>query len=111
MSIKKPLVLKNNKGVNICYLESSVTSTGGGTYLTRVLDARNATGADVFVFVLPACANTYKNMERIERGIRDLKAAVSPLILPFKILIRVCGVHPKFIQPHFENLEWDDIKS
>ncbi|QHJ79823.1 MAG: hypothetical protein [Caudoviricetes sp.] len=111
MSIKKPLVLKNNKGVNICYLESSVTSTGGGTYLTRVLDARNYTGADVFVFVIPACMNTNKNIERIERGIRDLKAAVSPLILPFKILVRVGDVHPMYINKHFENMDWDDIKS
>lgn len=111
MSNKKPQVLRNNKGVNFCYLTSSVTSTGGGTYLTRVLDARNETKADVFVFILPACGNVYKNMERIERGVKDLKAAVKPLILPFKILVRIGDTNPKYIHEHFANYEWDDIKS
>lgn len=111
MSIKKPLVLRNNKGVNVCYLTSTVTTVGGGTYLSRVLDARNETKADVFIFVLPACSNVYKNKERIERGVRDLKAAVKPLILPFKILVRIGDVAPKYIHSHFENLEWDDFKS
>jgi len=111
MSIKKPIVLKNNKGVSICYLESSVVSIGGGTYLTRVLDARNLYGASIFVFVLPSCLNTQRIIGRIERGVRDLKAAFSPLILPFKILVRVSDVHPMHLHKHFENFEWDDIKS
>ena len=50
-------------------------------------------------------------MERIERGVKDLKAAVKPLILPFKILVRIGGTNPTHIHEHFINHEWDDIKS
>ena len=103
------LVVKNNVGVNFCYLDSKVISTGGGTYLTRALDARNQTGADVIVFMLPRCENSDKNAERIKRGREDLMSAVKPLILPFKIVV-VIGSNQALLEKYFLNMSWSDIK-
>lgn len=110
MSNKKPVLLKNNIGVNFCYLESTVTTQGGGTYLTRALDARKDTEADVIVFIIPNSENSYKTLERINRGVKDLTAAVKPLILPFKIIVRIGNVSPHRLHQHFENVPWDAIK-
>lgn len=103
------LVVKNKRGVNFCYLNSKVTSTGGGTYLTRALDARNETGADVIVFMLPLCENSYKNMERIKRGREDLMSAVKPLILPFKIVV-VIGTNQVSLEEFYKDMTWSDVK-
>lgn len=103
------LLVKNEVGVTFCYLNSKVTSTGGGTYLTRALDARNQTGADVIVFVLPDCENAHKNAERIKRGREDLMSAVYPLILPFKIVVAT-GNTQKGLEEFFKHKEWSDIK-
>ena len=102
-------VVKNKRGVKFCYLHSTVTSTGGGTYLTRALDMRNHTGADVLVFVLPSCENAVRNAERIKRGREDLMQAVHPLILPFKIVVTI-GSNQVNLEKHFENMEWSEIK-
>lgn len=102
-------VVKNNRGVSFCYLNSKVTSTGGGTYLTRALDARNETGADVIVFILPMCENSYKNMERIKRGREDLMSAVKPLILPFKIVV-VIGNNQASLEEMYKDVAWSDVK-
>lgn len=102
-------VVKNNVGVNICYLNSKVTSTGGGTYVSRALDARNETGADVIVFMLPNCENAQKNAERIKRGREDLMSAVKPLILPFKI-VAVIGNTQAGLEEFFKDKHWSDIK-
>lgn len=104
-----PPVVKNKVGVKFCYLKSAVTSTGGGTYLTRALEARNSTGADVLVFVLPMCENAAKNMERIKRGRQDLMDSVKPLILPFKIVVTI-GSNQAQLEKHFEKMHWSDIK-
>lgn len=103
-----PVVI-NKRGVKFAYLESKVTSTGGGTYLTRALDARNKTDADVIVFILPASENAYRNVERIKRGREDLMLAVKPLILPFKI-VAVIGATKQSLMEHYENVDWSDIK-
>lgn len=102
-------LVKNNKGVNFCYLNSKVTSTGGGTYLTRALAARNETKADVIVFVLPRSENTVKNVERIKRGREDLMSAVSPLILPFKIVV-VVGSQVPYLIDFYKDMNWSDVK-
>lgn len=102
-------VVKNNVGVTFCYLPSSVTSTGGGTYLTRALAARNITGADVIVFILPSSENARKTMERIKRGREDLMSAVRPLILPFKIVVNI-GNTQKALENYFRDMSWSDIK-
>lgn len=102
-------VVKNKVGVNFCYLPTKVTSTGGGTYLTRALDARNQTGADVLVFMLPSGENAQKNAERIKRGREDLMAAVKPLILPFKIVVAI-GSNQIQLEKFFEKKHWSDIK-
>ena len=102
-------VVKNKVGVNFCYLPTKVTSTGGGTYLTRALDARKQTGADVLVFMLPSGENAQKNAERIKRGREDLMAAVKPLILPFKIVVAI-GSNQIQLEKFFEKRHWSDIK-
>lgn len=99
----------NNRGVKFCFLRSTVTSSGGGTYLTRALDARNQTDADVLVFMLPHSDNTVKNIERIKRGREDLMSAVRPLILPFKIVVVVGTTLEYFMNKH-KNSTWSDIK-
>lgn len=101
--------VKNNVGVNFCYLDSKVVSTGGGTYLTRALAARAETGADVIVFILPRGDNTIKNVERIKRGREDLMSAVKPMILPFKIVV-VVGTNKAYLQDFYKNMHWSDIK-
>ena len=102
-------VVKNKVGVNFCYLDSHVTSTGGGTYLTRALAARNETGADVIVFLIPASENAEKNRERIVRGRDDLMSAVRPLILPFKIVVLI-GSNVESAKAFFETKTWNDVK-
>ncbi len=102
-------VVKNKVGVTFCYLESAVTSTGGGTYLTRALAARKETNADVIVFVLPHSDNTSKNVERIIRGRDDLMSAVHPLILPFKIVV-VVGTKVEYLKDFYSEKKWSDIK-
>jgi len=110
MTNRKPVVLNNNIGVKFCYLESIVTSIGGGTYLTRALDAREKTQADVIVFILPNSCNAYRNLERIRRGVESLKAAVKPLILPFKVIVRIGNVNPHRLHKMFDNVPWDAVK-
>lgn len=108
--MKRPSsVVVNNKKVKFAYLSSSVTSTGGGTYLTRALAVRNATGADVLVFMLPHSDNTTKNIERIKRGREDLMAAVKPLILPFKIVV-VVGSTQAYLEDFYKDMNWSDVK-
>ncbi|AEJ81436.1 gp60 [Erwinia phage vB_EamM-Y2] len=102
-------VVKNNVGVNFVYLRSTVTSAGGGTYITRALDARNKTGADVIVFMIPNSVNALRNIERIKRGREDLMSAVKPLILPFKI-VAVISENQKALEEHFEDMLWSDVK-
>ncbi|HEI0612399.1 TPA: hypothetical protein SIF59_004282 [Escherichia coli] len=109
MSNRAPTVLKNKVGVTFCYLQSSVTSSGGGTYITRALDARKETGADVIVFLLPHSENAEKNMERIKRGREDLMSAVKPLILPFKICVAIGATAEQFHKSH-EGKQWSEIK-
>jgi len=110
MKNRKPVVLTNNIGVKFCYLESLVTSVGGGTYLNRVLDARRETNADIIVFIVPNSQNAYKILERINRGVKSLTAAVHPLILPFKVITRVGEVNPHRLNQMFENVSWDAVK-
>lgn len=102
-------LVKNKVGVNFCYLDSVVTSTGGGTYLTRALAARNETGADVIVFLIPHSENAEKNRERIIRGRDDLMSAVRPLILPFKIVVLI-GSNVENAKTFFEDKYWNDVK-
>ncbi|WJN64506.1 hypothetical protein Erwinia_phage_Papaline_00038 [Erwinia phage Papaline] len=102
-------VVKNNVGVNFVYLRSTVTTNGGGTYITRALDARNKTGADVIVFMIPNSENAVRTLERIKRGREDLMSAVKPLILPFKI-VAVISENQKALEEHFEDMLWSDVK-
>ena len=102
-------LLKNKQGVTFCYLQSTVTSTGGGTYLTRALAARKATGANVIVFLLPRSENAEKNMERIKRGRDDLMAAAAPMILPFKICVAIGSNVSQFQEAHADKT-WSEIK-
>lgn len=102
-------VVLNNRKVKFAYLNSKVTSTGGGTYLTRALACRNETGADVIVFMLPRGDNTIKNVERIKRGREDLMSAVRPLILPFKIVV-VVGSNQTYLEDFYKDKTWSDIK-
>lgn len=106
--LRNPQV-KNNVGVNFVYLRSTVTTNGGGTYITRALDARNKTGADVIVFMIPNSGNAVKTLERIKRGREDLMSAVKPLILPFKI-VAVISENQKALEEHFEDMSWSDVK-
>lgn len=99
----------NSRKVKFAYLPSKVTSTGGGTYLTRALACRNETGADVIVFMLPHGENTEKNVERIKRGREDLMSAVKPLILPFKIVV-VVGATQSTLEEFYRDMDWSDIK-
>ena len=108
MKLSSPVVV-NNRKVKFAYLKSAVTSTGGGTYLTRALATRNETGADVIVFMLPRGENTIKNVERIKRGRGDLMSAVKPLILPFKIVV-VVGSTQQYLEDFFKDMDWSDIK-
>lgn len=102
-------VVKNNVGVNFCYLHSSVTSTGGGTYITRALKIRNDTGADVIVFMIPPSENAEKNRERIIRGREDLMSAVRPLILPFKIVV-VITENQQQLEKFYQDKTWNDVR-
>lgn len=102
-------VVVNNRKVKFAYLNSKVTSTGGGTYLTRALACRNETGADVIVFMLPHGENTAKNIERIKRGREDLMSAVKPLILPFKIVV-VVGTRQEYLEDFYKDMSWSDVK-
>lgn len=102
-------VVVNNRKVKFAYLNSKVTSTGGGTYLTRALACRNETGADVIVFMLPHGENTQKNVERIKRGREDLMSAVKPLILPFKIVV-VIGSNQSALENYYKDMTWSDVK-
>ena len=102
-------VVLNNRHVKFAYLNSKVTSTGGGTYLTRALACRNETGADVIVFMLPNGENTEKNVERIKRGREDLMSAVKPLILPFKIVV-VIGSNQPALEHFYKDIAWSDVK-
>ena len=102
-------VVVNNRKVKFAYLNSKVTSTGGGTYLTRALACRNETGADVIVFMLPHSENTEKNVERIKRGREDLMSAVKPLILPFKIVV-VIGSNQSALENYYKDMTWSDVK-
>lgn len=104
-----PPVVKNKLGVRFCYLKSDVTTAGGGTYLTRALDVRNQTGADVIVFTIPQSENALRVMERIKRGREDLMAAVKPLILPFKIVVTI-GSNQAQLEKFFSELSWSEIK-
>lgn len=104
-----PNVVVNNRQVKFAYLKSNVTSTGGGTYLTRALACRNETGADVIVFMLPHSENTAKNVERIKRGREDLMSAVKPLILPFKIVV-VVGTQQAYLEDFYKDKTWSDVK-
>lgn len=106
---KSDKVFKNNVGVTFCFLSSSVTSSGGGTYLTRALDARNTTGADVIVFMLPHSDNVNQNVERIKRCRDDLNNSVKPLILPFKIVVTV-GSTPENLSLFYKDMRWSDVK-
>lgn len=108
MKLSQSVVL-NRRKVKFAYLKSNVTSTGGGTYLTRALAARNETGADVIVFMLPHSENTIKNVERIKRGREDLMSAVKPLILPFKIVV-VVGTTQAYLEDFYKDMDWSDIK-
>ena len=108
MKLSSPVVV-NNRKVKFAYLKSTVTSTGGGTYLTRALATRNETGADVIVFMLPRGENTIKNVERIKRGREDLMSAVKPLILPFKIVV-VVGTCQAYLEDFYKDMNWSDIK-
>lgn len=108
MKLSSPVVV-NNRKVKFAYLKSNVTSTGGGTYLTRALAVRNETGADVIVFMLPHGENTIKNVERIKRGREDLMSAVKPLILPFKIVV-VVGSTQAYLEDFYKDMTWSDIK-
>lgn len=108
MKLHHPVVV-NNRKVKFAYLNSKVTSTGGGTYLTRALAARNETGADVIVFILPHSENTSKNIERIKRGREDLMSAVKPLILPFKIVV-VVGTNQQYLEDFYKDMSWSDVK-
>lgn len=110
MTSRKPILLKNNIGTKFCYLQSEVTSVGGGTYLNRALDARKETGADVIVFIVPNSPNTYKILDRINKGIESLASAVKPLILPFKVIVRVGNVSPSRLNKMFDNVPWDAVK-
>lgn len=106
--LRNPQV-KNKVGVNFVYLRSSVTSTGGGTYITRALAARNDTGADVIVFMIPPSENAAKNLERIKRGREDLASAVRPLILPFKI-VAVISENQEALEEFFAEKSWNDVR-
>ena len=106
--MSQPVVL-NNRKVKFAYLNSKVTSTGGGTYLTRALACRNETNADVIVFMLPRGENTLKNVERIKRGREDLMSAVKPLILPFKIVV-VIGSNQSALENYYKDMTWSDVK-
>ena len=108
MKLPQSVVINNHK-VKFAYLKSDVTSTGGGTYLTRALATRNVTGADVIVFILPQCENTAKNIERIKRGREDLMSAVRPLILPFKIVV-VVGTCQAYLEDFYKDKTWSDVK-
>lgn len=101
--------VKNKVGVNFVYLHSKVTSCGGGTYITRALDARNKTGADVIVFMVPPSENALKNLERIKRGREDLASAVRPLILPFKI-VAVISENQEALEDFFSEKTWNDVR-
>lgn len=105
----KPILVTNNRGVKFCYLPSIVSTSGGGTYLSRVLAARNETKADVFVLMLPTNPQSNKNAARIKRGRDDLMSAVKPLILPFKIVVTI-GATQTSLEDFFRNMDWSDIK-
>ena len=108
MKTSQPVVV-NNRKVKFAYLNGKVTSTGGGTYLTRALACRKETGADVIVFMLPHGENTQKNVERIKRGRADLMSAVKPLILPFKIVV-VIGSNKSALENYYKDMTWSDVK-
>lgn len=74
-------------GETYCYLHSSNTISGGGSYLTRVLDARNKTKADVFVFVLPNGDEKDRIHARIRRTVKSLEESVAPMKLPFRVAV------------------------
>lgn len=99
----------NKRGVKFCYLSSKVTTTGGGTYLTRALAARAETEADVLVFMIPGGPNAERNRERIMRGRDDLMSAVKPLILPFKIVVMI-GTNQSLAENYFSTMTWSDVK-
>lgn len=105
---RDPLV-KNKVGVNFVYLHSKVTSKGGGTYISRALAARNDTGADVIVFMIPSSENALETLERIKRCREDLASAVRPLILPFKI-VAVISENQKHLENFFSDSTWNDVR-
>lgn len=106
---RAPIVVTNNRGVKFCFLHSTVATSGGGTYLSRLLDARNKTGADVFVFLLPNNELAQKNLARIKRGREDLMSAVKPLILPFKVVVTIGATQDTYMDLVRE-FTWSDIK-
>lgn len=103
------ITFTNKLGVKFCILTADVKSAGGGTYISRVLAARNVTKADVFVFSVPNNEYTDRTMRRIYNGRNDLMSAVEPLILPFKVVV-VLGSTKEFIMNFYAEKTWSDIK-
>lgn len=82
-----PHLITELNGEVYCYLHSKNTISGGGSYLTRVLDARNKTKADVFVFILPNGTDKERIHARIKRTVKSLEESVAPMKLPFRVAV------------------------
>lgn len=80
-------------GEKYCYLYSDNTISGGGSYLTRVLAARNETNADVFVFVMPDVGDKQKIHSRIKRTVESLEQSVAPMKIPFRVVVSYVKFH------------------
>lgn len=103
------ILFKNKVGVKVLILNLSVTTSGGGTYLTRVIKARNETDADVIIFNVPKSINADKIVGRIKRGHDDLRMSVKPLILPFKIVTHI-GETINSLKQLYAEAYWSDVK-
>lgn len=103
------ILFKNKVGVKVLILNLSVTTSGGGTYLTRAIKARNETDADVIIFNVPKSINADKIVGRIKRGHDDLRMSVKPLILPFKIVTHI-GETINSLKQLYAEAYWSDVK-
>lgn len=103
------ILFKNKVGVKVLILNLSVTTSGGGTYLTRAIKARNESGADVIIFNVPKSKNADSIIGRIKRGHDDLRLSVKPLILPFKIVTHV-GETINSLKEMYKDVYWSDVK-
>lgn len=84
---RKTEVIAEANGEKYCYLFSDNVVAGGGSYLSRILEARNKTKADAFVFVLPEGSDKDRIRNRIQRTVKALEDSVAPLRLPYRVSV------------------------